>query len=797
MESYRLLIALCSAVLLVSCSTTKNIPDDDQLFVGLRKISYDDGGGDKTETEAANLLETQTEVEAALATAPNGALFGSSYYRSPFSPGLWVWNTYSGKDSKFAKWMTHSFGQQPVLMSWVNPTLRAQVAQSVLKNHGYFQGTVGYDVLQQRNPKKAKIGYHVNLGPLTLVDSMEYAGFTATHDSLIHATLSSAKLKKGSPFTVSALDAERNRLSVLFRNNGYYYYQTGYATYLADTTGQDHRAHVRLQLANGLPPEALRPWYIGKVRVNMRKKFNEPLTDSVSRRSLAIHYNGSKPALRPRVLLGGMRLRSRQPYSYEKYQETLSNISAMGLFSMTEFTFTPRDTTALCDTLDMTVDCTLERPYDVYWETNVKKSNLGRLGPELKIGFTRRNAFRGGEKLDINLHGSYEWQLSGGGSNRNTYEFGADVSLTFPRLVAPWLGGNRVRRDKQGRPVLRRRYYATPSTMAKFSQNRISRPGFYRMNVVSGEWTYHWQPTEKSQHTFSPLTVKYQHINHATKEFEELVYNNGYLMASMQDYLIPQMRYTYAYSSSANSRHPFRWETTITESGNVTSLGYLIAGRRWNEKDKLMFKTPYAQFLRVETDYVKTWPLTPTSQLVGHLNAGVLWYFGNSESGPFSEMFYAGGASSVRAFPTRSIGPGSFQALADRQYAYLMQNGDIKFVANLEYRTRLFGNLYGAAFLDAGNVWNLDEDYEDSGDEITDAIIRYLIKDTSLKPRKFLDQLALGTGIGLRYDLDFLVLRLDWGFGLHLPYDTGHGGYFNISRFKDMHTLHLAIGYPF
>ena len=155
---------LCSWVCF-SCSTTKGVPEGDQLFVGLTKIDYQDY------ERNSNFIDTQVEVEAALATAPNGALFGSSYYRTPFPYGLWIWNAFNDKESGFAKWMTKSFGKQPVLMSWVNPALRASVAQSVLRKYGYFRGSVTYDTIPRRNPKKAKIGYTVKMGHLFTVDN--------------------------------------------------------------------------------------------------------------------------------------------------------------------------------------------------------------------------------------------------------------------------------------------------------------------------------------------------------------------------------------------------------------------------------------------------------------------------------------------------------------------------------------------------------------------------------------------------------------------------------------------------
>jgi outer membrane protein assembly factor BamA len=167
-------------------------------------------------------------------------------------------------------------------------------------------------------------------------------------------------------------------------------------------------------------------------------------------------------------------------------------------------------------------------------------------------------------------------------------------------------------------------------------------------------------------------------------------------------------------------------------------------------------------------------------------------------------MFYAGGANSVRAFTVRSIGPGGFKGIpGSRQFNYMMQNGEIKLVANLEYRTRIVDNLHGAIFLDAGNVWNWNDFRIDpsqgsslSTQEGIDKLNQWF-SDTKFRMSRLFDQTALGTGVGLRYDLDFLVIRVDWGFALHAPYDTGHSGYFNLRRFKDMHSLHLAIGYPF
>lgn len=766
---YACCLMIFLALTFVSCSTTRNISEKDQLFIGLTKIeynNYDKGQDDE------HFATTKEEIEASLATAPNGALFGSSYYRTPFPYGLWIWNAFSGSKNKIAQWITKTFGKAPVLMRQVNPELRASVAQSVLRNHGYMNGSVSYKIVQQKNPKKAKIGYTVNVGRLFTVDTLEYINFPKTADSLINLTLDNALIKPGTPLDASIMDAERNRISTIFRNNGYYFYQPGFASYLADTTAIPGKAKLRLQMASNLPAMTRRKWYIGNIRIDIKKQFMEQLKDSFSHRYFTVRFNGKRPPIRSRIILADLKLRPRQQFSYDKYMESSNKINGSGLFSSVEFNFVPRDTTGRSDTLDLNLSCTFGKPYDFYIETNYKNKINGRHGPELVVGFTKRNAFRGGEKLDINLHGSYEWEqggnVNGTGGNTNSYEYGADASIEFPRLIVPFLK--------------RRRYFTTPSTSAKIAMNVLNRPDYFKMHTFSAEWTYKWQRSDRWLHELSPLTLQYQKLNRTTAKFDSILYVNPYLQTSMQDVFIPKIRYTLTYSSAMRSRNPLVWETTFTESGNILSLGYMAAGNKWSTPYKQLFSNPYAQFLKLETDVSKTWALGEKSQFVAHINAGIIYSYGNSRTAPYSEQFYVGGANSIRAFAVRSIGPGSYTTDVSR-LSYLDQTGDIKLQLNLEYRFNIFGSLYGAAFIDAGNVWALRDDGYRTG--------------AQFKLKNVLKETALGTGVGIRYDLDFLVLRLDWGVGLHVPYETGKSGFYNIPKFKDGQAIHLAIGYPF
>lgn len=765
-------LLLAALVALAACSTTSNLPEGEMLYTGMKKTEYAVADSD------AHFDGVKEEVEAALACKPNGALLGSPYYRSPLQLKLAVYNKYAKSEKKFGRWMRRKFGTPPVLLSQVAPETRALVAKNLLRANGYFDAEVSYGIIPQKNPLKAKLSYIVTPGRLYTIDTVKYVGYPAFADSLIRATVGESGLKAGGPFTVAALDAERARLTTLFRNNGYYFYSSGYSVFLADSVSNPGKVEVRVQPADGVPDAARRKWYFGKLRVNLRRTMGEQLTDSFVHRYLSIYFAGrsvgKKIPIRPGAVLRDVKLRPGQPFSQEAYLESSNNVNSLGMFSLADFSFAPRDTSAACDTLDMTLNCVLDKPYDGSIEANYTLKSNDRTGPGLVLGLTKRNAFRGAEKLEVNLRGSYEWQtgkkVDGNSSTINSYEYGADVSIGYPRLETPF------------KLFRRHRFATTPSTLFSLSGNVLNRADYFKMLTLTGAVTYKFQTSPNSMHEFSPFLLDYTMLNHTTAAFDSIMDANPAIYVSMRNQFVPKIKYTYTYTSPAGYRNPVAWELSLTEAGNVVALGYMAAGKKFNAKEKDLFGNPFAQFLKVNTSLRKTWSLGHKSQLVGHVAAGVLWAYGNSSRGPYGEQFYVGGANSIRAFTIRSIGPGKYVAPSST-YSYLDQTGDIKLEMNLEWRFNLFGSLYGALFFDAGNIWLMEKD-----ENRPDAEFRF---------GTFWKQLATGTGLGLRYDLDFFVLRLDLGVALHVPYDTSKSGYYNIPKFSDGLGLHFAIGYPF
>ena len=776
-----ILLPVCGLVSMVSCSTTSAIEDGEQLFTGLKRIDY------VNYEKNQHAKDTQVEMEYVLASAPNAALFGSSYYSSPLPIKLWIWNAFSQGDDDFSRWMTKAFGSKPKLMSEVNPRMRAQVATSQLKKFGYFDGKVDYDVVEQRNPKKAKVAYTVDMGRLWTIDTLRYTNFTPDADSLIRASSADKLIKNGDAFDVPVLELERQRITRLLRDNGYYLYNNGYATYLADTISRKGSADMCLHLADSLDEGVMRKWYIGKIDINLRQRMMEPLTDSLQRRNATLHFAGRRPRIRPGVILRDLKLRRGNLYSVSAEESSIRSLQNQGLFSNLNFRFATRGDSLSADSLDLVIDCTLDKPYDVYVEANAVGKTTSRIGPQIVTGITKRNAFRGGEKLDINAHGSYEWQTGhnaeGTSSGVNSYEYGGDVSLVFPRLITPKSIWNMLsRRDSVNYRRSRHRYYTTPSTTIKASMNTISRAGYFKRHVVSGEFTYDFRTSAQTSHSFSPLIITYEYMKSQTDDFLELLDENPYLKVSMQDQFVPKMSYTWRYSTAVRHHSPLNAQVTVSEAGNLLSLCHVVGGDSWNEKGKKLFKNPFAQFVRLEADVSKLWRLSEHESFVAHASCGVIYSYGNSEQAPYFEQFYVGGANSIRAFNMRSIGPGRYRPSSSRM-SYIEQTGDVKFLANLEYRPRLWGKLHAAIFLDAGNVWTIYND-----DNRPEA--KFDFKDV-------FDELAVGTGAGLRYDMGLFVIRLDWGIGLHLPYDTGKSGFYNIPSFHDGQSIHLAVGYPF
>ncbi len=807
---YILLLIAC-----VSCSTTSNLPEDEVLYTGIKSIKVNDKKGTYAESVAL------TEVESALAYAPNGSFMGSSSVKSPLQIGLWTYNALVNKPRKgLNKWFFNSFATDPVTIKQVNPKVRAKVATNLLQNYGYFQGKVGYTLIEQKNPQKQKISYQVDLCEPYMFDSIKYA-FPTLEDSIIHNSYDESYIHQGGQFSVIDLQSERTRIVNELHDNGFYYYSEDYVRFFADSINNPGKVKLLVTPDKDIPSKAKRQWRFGSVSAYIRRGMTQQSNrtsslqtarrdtvsasnstarqnlqggnntsvsrqrylqydDSLVLQGIKVAYQGQRMPIKPRVLFKNFKFWTGRLYNQTNVYKTTSNLNNMNIFSGMKFSFTPTDTTDTCSTLDVRLDLTMDKLIDTELDFSITQKSNSQIGPNLGITFSKRNAFHHGETFSIGLKGSYEWQTQSVQSEDkriDSYEIGLKASLAYPWIAFPWLN---------------RKIYRYPtSTDFSLDIDNINRSSYYKMVTFGVEAKYGFQTSRSWSHELSPITVSYNKLMRQSFLFSQAVVNNPALYASMRDQFIPAMRYAIIYDNSWNNhlRHTMHFEGSVKEASNMLNTVNAALGFSYAEKNKKLLGTPYSQFLKFQFELKNIFRLTSTTQLATRLQLGMIWNYGNSTAAPFSEMFYVGGANSIRAFAVRSIGPGRFY---DHHGigSYLYQTGDFKLEANVEYRFPIVQNLYGALFVDAGNVWVMKPE---KGDGLTEPAWF----GTDLCTKDFLKQIALGTGFGFRYDLQFLIVRFDVGIGIHAPYDTVKKSYYNIDKIKDGIGLHFAVGYPF
>lgn len=764
---FRYIAVLC--VVISSCSTVKNLPAEELLYTGTRAITVSD-------VERAPLRDKAVgEAKVAFVSPPNNALFGSSRYRTPFPLGLWAYNAFVDDSTGLRHWLFRTFATQPIYISTVNPALRAEVAENTLRNYGYFDSHVAYRVDTLPDKRKAKLSYALHLGEAWRYGKIEYSGFSPAMDSLIRSTWQQRLLHEGEQLSYATLNGERNRLFQLMREKGYYYFRPEMILLLADTTAVSGKAQLRITPHPDLPYPATKPWHVGHTfvtfadnRLSKAKLPERTLTSG----DITYRYRGRHVPIRPTLLASRIAYRSGDLYSSTAQNTTQRDLNRLGILNGVSINYTPRDSTLLADTLDVHISALLEHPYELSLEANLTAKSNDQVGPGLVAALARQNLLRMSEVIQLRLKGSYEWQTRPierrRGDAINSFELGADVSMSVPQLLFP--GGYDYPYE---RPV---------STTARLYTDWINRGGFFRMLAFGGNLTYAFSTSDVLNHSITPFALTFNTLESTTQRFDSLMTANPAIGFSFRNQFIPSASYTMVYDNAVRTPlHPSRVTVSLTSAGALTSLLYATTGHRLREKGKSLMGIPFAQFIKVYTEACRYYRLATHHTLATRLIAGAIYSYGNNTTSPFSEQFHMGGANDLRAFPLRGIGPGSYHSAG--QYAYIDHTGELKLEANVEWRFPLVGQLSGALFVDAGNVWTLRNNDSRPGGEFQ---WKTLGKD-----------IALGTGIGLRYNLRVLLLRCDVGIPLHIPYDTGRRGYYNIPHFMHGLCFHFGVGYPF
>ena len=761
----RLLIACLAALALGGCSVSQYLTAERPLYAGTELEIVNPErvpDPDKLETRLLSLVEQEESGKV----------------------GMWWWfKLATPKEKGIKHWLRNTLGAEPEYYSEEAAQRAKLLMRDYLKDHGFFGAELALDTARLDSVHVAN-RFALESAGRSRVDTVVWPEDPDSDiDSFFQVVRPGRYVTEGSYYAVSALDAERARLDQLSARRGYFEFAKNNVYYIVDSTAGDDAVRVYMRLDRGRDSLAFSRFYIGETYVypdyDRTADYSDALTDTTYVDGVAVIRHGGE-RLHAGVIVRRLGLRRGDLYDVKIYENTVNQLLDLGVFKYVNYEFRRRLTDSF-PVLDQYVYLTQgqSQSASVDLEATTRPGSLFGLGAT--VGHTNNNLFNGAEDLRVSVNYAFGPQTSivDADSTIIAQEYGGEVELALPRLVAPF-----------ARELERKAFYI-PRTIASLRYQLLSRPDFDLQNVGL-RFGYRYRANRYVTHELYPVNVNYTGLIDPSASFLETLASNARLSRSFADNAILGLEYRYRYSDQAvtGSRDFWAIESGVKTSGNVASL--LASPGDAPGDPKQVGGVALSQFFRAFGDVSRTWLFGGTS-FATRAYAGAAIPYGDSEVVPFVEQFFGGGPNSVRAFRLRDLGPGRVAPARDAggRRIDLNQTGDIRLELNGEYRVDLGSFFETAVFVDAGNVWL----YNDVGELAPEGVFDV---------RDFYRELAVGVGTGLRIDLDFLLLRADIAAPVRRPWVTDNGGWdfgtlnlFSGSTFRDDWQLHIAIGYPF
>lgn len=725
------LLILFLSGLICACSSTKFVPENEYLLERV-EIKADTKGFD------AAVLEPYVRQK------------GNSRWFSIFKIPL---GTYSLAGSDTTKWINRTLrklGEEPVLYDTVQARLSCEDLRMAMCNMGYMNAAV--DLKTRVRGKKLDATYIIHPNEPFVIRSFSYD----IQDSVVAEVLAPHVSDNTSPrqFTVAGLDNERKRLTKILNDSGYYRFNKDFIGYTADSVSGSRDVDVMLHLykyrKNPYSPETLHPRYV------IRK------VSFIGNDSTGLH-------LRNKVLENTSAIEEGRFFSSSDLQRTYNNFGRLGAVKYTDISFEEIPDSGM---LDCNIRISSQKPNTISFQPE-GTNTAGDLGVAASLTYQNRNLFRGSETFSVQVRGAFE-AITGleGYENHDYEEYGVEARLQFPSLLAPFLPRGFKR-------------HSTATSEVSVSWDLQNRPEFHR-RVFSAAWKYRWSiPRRHTSYNIDVLDLNYVYMPWISPRFKEdylddVSSRNAILRYNYEDLFIMKIGFGMAYSDATQSLR-----ANAETAGNLLNSLSGLFGMESNEDGQYtLFNIAYAQYVKLDFDYSKSFRLDSRSQLVLHAGLGVAYPYGNSRILPFEKRYFSGGANSVRGWSVRELGPGKFRG-TDGRIDFINQTGDLKLDLNAECRTHLFWKFDGAAFIDAGNIWTLREYGEQPGGQF--------------KVSEFYKQIAMAYGLGLRLNFDYFIIRMDMGMKAVNPsYATSkeHYSILHPDLSRDF-TFHFAVGMPF
>jgi len=757
---------------LFGCRSTKYVPDDAYL---LNKVEVKNEAKDISKEELRYYLRQRENVK----------ILG--FWR--FHLGLY---NLSGKDDSkgFNKWLRR-IGEEPVLYNELLKDKTKEQLHLFLKNKGYFNAVVSDTVFFSDKKKKAKVSYIINSGERYSINELNYRIEDDSIQKYLLADTSKTYLKYGAPFDADLHDDERKRITRTMLNNGYYRFRKDHMYFVADSTVGNYQVNDslivikdRIQFA-GKEDSVLNHIKYKIKDVFFMVGFDPQKASRDGQRYMSqfdtVKYEGCHILYRDNisfkadVLINSNYIFPGNYYNQELVEKTQALLSELQLFRFVNIRFKQIED-QFDDDGNGLLQCYVQlspskvQSYTFEIEGTNSSGNLGAAG---SVKYKHKNLLRGGEVFDMRFRTAGENQvMKEDKGNFQTLEIGGDASLSIPKFMIPFKIEN-----------FRRKY--NPRTNFSLAYNYQRRPDYTR-TIANGRVSYSWKASPLVKHYFAPLDFSVVNVPVIDSDFANAI-DSTFLKYSYQDHLISSTSYTFIYNEQALSgnRSYKYFQANLQSAGNILDGVSSLIARSGNEEYNEVFGIRYAQYVKADVEWRYHINVNKINSFAYRFFLGVGYPYGNLTVLPFEKRYFSGGANSIRAWPVRGLGPGSF---VEKTLDYYNQTADIKFEVNAEYRFSLFWLLEGAFFIDAGNIWTI----RSSGNQVMDEAGLF-------KFDRFYKQIAIGVGTGARLDFNYFVFRLDMGLKARDPaLAPGQRWVLGTKpiRWDDM-AFNFAIGYPF
>lgn len=768
------------AAIIYSCSNTKFLQDGQFLYTGAKIEVKSDSLGKKEKNNLSDALLDQ------LRPKPNSSFLG-------LRPRLYIWNITKEptKETGIRNWLKNKIGEKPVLLGDVDQEFNKKIIVNFSENKGYFNAQASSDTISKN--KKAQVIYTLKPGARYVMNKITFPTDSLGTNKEIQATKDESFLKVGNPFDLDVIKAERERIDINLKDKGYYFFSPDNIIVQADSTVTDNNnVELFVKLKKNTPELSKKPFTIDNTIVFADYNIKDVKTGKLGIPqivdSLTIYKDlyiiDPEKKFKPNVFDRALYFKRGDLYNRKDHNLSLNRLISLGVFKFVKNEFVISD--SLNNKFDAYYILTPNKFQSLRLETLGKTNSANFTGAELNLNWTHRNFFRGAEQLKGSVYGGFDVQFGGPKDANNIIRFGAKAQLSIPRIVAPF--------------TFNTSSAYVPRTNFELGYEFLNRTQLYGLHNFYASAGYLWKENERKEHELKIVDITLVKPQNITEKYQEQIDGNpdplNFIPANpslarvVEEQLIFGPSYSYTYTNTTlQKRNTIYYKGSVDLAGNVAGL---ITGADAKAGDiKKIGGIAFSQYVKMEHDFRNYFKVGDESMIASRLIVGAGLPYGNSVQMPFSKQFFVGGSNSIRAFRARTLGPGSYDPRTQDDTATFIfdQAGDLKLEFNAEYRANIYKFLNLGFFVDAGNVWLLNEDEDKPGGKISS---------------QFLSEVAVGAGFGLRLDFSVLVLRLDLATPLRIPYyDKGDRWTFDKMDFgnkdyrKDNLILNIAIGYPF